>query len=345
MASVEKVDICHHAHLFVNDNEIELRIFFNPKTYFGRKFDLWLSKINWRSFSSFISVEKANENPRLLKIDFSDSLPLLIKNSTAQYEGHSQYISIYLDSAKFYWIPSVDDLNTGEFYFNDVGFNVVKDFYAPLFGWYQEFNFSRMENMDQFYKIEKAEFRPEFNFGINDDRMYRQATIKKEPKLQFHYKEQVTEEEAVKYGEIIRVLASFYFHKKIDFILQRIHLAEYTITIKKLFKESNDPDSTANLWGLKNHWSFHKLLQSNWQTKTLNNFKKLSKVIELFNHSHVLDSSSKFLIRYNVIEVCSSGSKNSNEKFQQILNKNDCKKIYDQSLKLLLQTIPPSDHK
>ena len=274
----ENVKYVHHAHLSTKANEIELKIFYEPKTYFGEKISMWTSRINWGKFGSFIKTSNENQNDRLKRIDFSNSKLLGMSNGTGQFEGNSKFVIIKLDSAKFYWNPVKEELNTAEFYFNDAGFNVVSDFYGSLFGLDGEFSISRMDGMDVFYQIEKAEFRPEFNFCYSDNKENSKATIIKEPKLQFRYKENISEDEAVLYGEVIRLIASFYFHTKIDFILTRIHLTEYTLTIKKI-QEKNYYETSGGLWGFKNYWDFHKLLQADWQPQTFLNFNVLSKVI------------------------------------------------------------------
>jgi hypothetical protein len=135
----------------------------------------------------------------------------------------------------------------------------------------------------------------------------RTATITKEPKIQFKYQKGITEEEAIFYGDVVLMLASFYHHIKIDFILRRIHLTESTITIKNI-EQKNYFDIKGNLWGFEIHWDFNKFLQSSWQKETLKNFELLSKAVTLFNQSLLVDNSSAFLIRYNIIEICGKTS-------------------------------------
>jgi hypothetical protein len=343
MPNSEKSISIHHAHLYSKINEIEIKIFFESKTYFGRKLSIWASRINWRDFGSFIHASKESQNDRLKKIDFLNSTLLSITNGTNQYEGKLEYVSIKIDSVKFYWNPLKSEYNTAAFYFNEAGFKVVSDFYAPLFGSDGDFKISRMKGMDEFYKIDKAEFRPEFDFSFSDDKSNSETRITKDPVLKFRYKENITEEEAIKYAEIIRLLASFYLHLKIDYTLSRIHLLEHTITIKKIHKESIT-SSSGSLSGFKNYWDFHKFMQSNWKQHALKNYKKLSKVIEMFNQSLTVDNISSFLIRFNIIEICMSGIKITDEKFQSVLSETEKQKIYNEASTLLLQTIMPSDH-
>ena len=43
-----EVSKVHHAHLTSKDNEIELKIFFDDKSYFGDKLMYWTSKVDWK---------------------------------------------------------------------------------------------------------------------------------------------------------------------------------------------------------------------------------------------------------------------------------------------------------
>lgn len=225
-----------------------------------------------------------------------------------------------------------------------MGFNIVSEFYASLWGSNGEFKINRMKGMDEFYQIGKAEFRPEFNFVFADDKRNSETKITKEPMLKFRYKENITEEEAIKYAEIICLLASFYNHLKIDYTLSRIHLLQHTIIIKKIHKKSI-ADSFGGLSEFKNYWDFHKFMQSNWKQHALKNFKKLSKVIELFNQSLAVDNSSSFLIRFNIIEICMGGIKITDEKFQSDLSETGKQKIFSEASTILLKMIKPNDHK
>lgn len=339
----ENVKSIHHAHLYSKENEIEIRILFEPKTGFDRKFTTWSSHINWRKFGSYPVTTNEAKNERLQKIDLSNSTLLGVKNGTAQREGSLQYVLIKINSIKLYWDPQPEIINTGEFFFNDAGFKVVKDFYAPLFGWDGEFKISRMDRMNEFYQIGKAVFRPEFSFYFNDDRSSSEAKIIKEPKIQFKYKESITEAEAVKYGDTILLLASFYFHLPIDYGISKIYLEKSTVVIQTIQKKVSN-ESLGNFWGFNLGWNFHKFMSASWQESTLKNHKRLSVAIKLFNQSHLVGGSSGFLIRFNIIELCMGGDKTTQAKFQSTLSDNAKEEKYTEALTIILKTIDVSDH-
>lgn len=308
--SKTEISKVHHAHLYTSQDEIELRIFYDDSSYFGEKLATWISKIDSKKFGSFIKVEltQNHTNERLQKIDLSEAKLYGLSNGSNYYEDKKKYVIIKIDTVKFYWNPNKENLNTAEFYLDDKGFRVVKPFYG-IFGpktFFKndgKFEINRMNDSNKFYKLGKSSFRPEFNVYSKDNKKDRTATIVKEPKIQFKYKNDITEKEAIFYGNVVLMLASFYHHIKIDYTLRRIHLPESTIIIKNI-EQKNYFDTSGNLWGFEIHWNFNKFLQSSWQKETLKNFDLLSKAITLFNQSLLVDNSSAFLIRYNIIEIC-----------------------------------------
>jgi hypothetical protein len=338
-----------HTHLYANKDEIELKIFFDNKTYFGEKLMDWTSKIDWKKFGSYIKVEltKNHTNERLQKVDISEAKLLGSTNSSNYCENGEKYIIVRIDTVKFYWNPVEHENLTAEFYLGDKGFRVVESFYAYLSpksflkndG---RFEIGRMNDSTLFYKLGKSSFRPEYHFVSKDDRKERIATVTKEPKIQFKYQKGITEKEAIFYGDVVLMLASFYHHIKIDYVLRRIHLPESTITIKNL-EGKNFIDTSGNLWGFEIYWDFNKFLQASWQKETVKNFTLLSKAITLFNQSHLVDSYSAYLIRYNIIEICDR-QKQDNVKFTLALNKKQTNAKQNEALAKLLETISPNEH-
>jgi len=344
-----KISKIHHAHLYQRNDEIELRILFDEKTRFGESVMDWISKIGSRKFGTFIKVEltKNHTNERLQKIDLSEADLVGASDSSNFYEGGKKYIIVKIDTVKFYWNPVQEKTDTAEFYLDDKGFRVVKPFYSFLSTktWLKNdgnFDIGRMNDSTGFYKLAKSTFRPEFNFITKDDRNQRVGTVTKEPKIQFKYKKGITENEAIFYGDVVLMLASFYHHIKIDYVFRRIHLPENTITIKNI-EQKNFRDTSGNLWGFEIYWDFNQFLHSSWQKESVKNFALLSKAISLFNQSHLVDSYSAFLIRYNIIEICDK-QKQDNVKFNLAFNKKQTKAKLDEALAKLLETIIVSEH-
>lgn len=345
----KEINKVHHAHLYPKLDEIELKIFYDERSFFGEKLSVWSSKINSKIFGSFIKVNltQNNTNNRLQKIDVTKAKLCGLSNSTSYYEGDEKYVIVKIDTVTFYYNPNEDYNKTAEFYLDDKGFRVVEPFYGILgpnsfFKNDGKFELSRMKDSNKFYKLGKSSFRPEFNLFSSDNRKDRTGTIVKEPKIQFKYQNGITENEAILYGDVVLMLASFYHHIKIDYTLRRIHLPVNTIVIKNI-EQKNFFDTSGSLWGFGLYWDFNKFLQAGWQKETLKNYTLLSKAIILFNQSHLVDNSSAFLIRYNIIEICDK-QKQSKEKFTLRLNKRYRKEKQDEALEKLLETIKSDEH-
>jgi hypothetical protein len=309
-----QVSKVHHAHLDLSDNDIELKIFFDPRSYFDHKFTEWIGEISSNKLGSFLKVELSKEdwNEGLQKVDLSEAKLIKYISSTTNIANGHRYIILKIDTVKLYWNPFENEMQLGEFYLGDKGFKVLESFYSPLFpktcgqndG---QFEIGRMNAAKIYYELDKSKFRPEFNFITNDDRSTRTATVKKEPKIQFYYKNGATEKEAIFYGDVVLLLASFYHHMKIDYTFRTIHLPEQTIQIKNV-EQKKFIDFNENLRGFGIKGDFNSFLQLSWQKETVKNFALLHKAVTMFNQSHLVDSYSTFLIRYNIIEICSTSN-------------------------------------
>lgn len=344
-----EVGAWYSARLYVRRDEIVLRIFYDYETYFHFKFQKWLYSINFKDFNSFIKTKLTHEksNERLQSIDLSEVKLKRFTSGSNYIEDNRKYVDVFLDTVKFYYKPNLEFQNTAEFYFDDKGFRVVQPFYSILNESsnnedVNSFIINRMRDSNMFFKFEDSEFRPEFNFVTRDNTNVKSISIVKEPKIQFKYLESITEENAIHYGEVVLMLASFYFHIKIDYTLRRIHLSENTLVIKNL-EQKNYLDKEGYLWGFGLYWNFNQFLQSSWQKGTTENYKLLSKVIKKFNQSHLVNSSSAFLIKYNILEICDK-SRKQKEKFTFVLNKNQRKEKQVQALTELLDTISEDEH-
>jgi hypothetical protein len=337
--AVEKVHTCH---VYISEEEIEIRIFYDHKSYFGEKLSCWAQTISWDNFGKYVRTSNETMNDRVQKFDLTEAKLLEIQNSSANYEGQIKFVVLKIDIIKVYWNPVKEETFSGEFYLNDIGFKVVQPFYSHLFGINEKFDLGRMEGCSSFYKLDKSEFRPEFHAYSKDKRSNRVAEVIKEPLIKFHYQNGISEFDAIHYGEVVKIVSSFYFHSDIEYSFIRIHLPEHTITIKKICT-SNQLDKRGTFWGFDNYWDFPKFLSSSWQKKTLQNVGLLSKAIKLFKQALLVDETTEYLIRYNIIEVCCkiNGEK---EKFTKVLKGKRMDERYEVALNCLLETIHPAEH-
>ena len=328
--------------LFVRDNEIEIRLFYNHNTKFEWKLDFWLKTLNWNQFGKQIIASNVSSNNGIVSTNFSEAA--LLKVSNGQVEGGLSYTSLFVNWICSDWKLNEEEKNTAEFYLNDAGFNMVSLFYAPLFGFDGKYEICRIHGKENFYKIGTTEFRPEFNFCNSDKKNSNEAKIIKEPKLQFNLSNDTLIGELVENVELVCLISLFYYKLKIDYSFARIHLKDKTVTIKKILDQQiNKVTGTSSLWAVKYYNQFDIFLSLDWQKGAKENLKKLKKVIPKFYQSTIVDGSSSFLLRYNIIEICKGGQKNDNEKFNKILKEYEHSEKYDEALKLLLETVDKKD--
>lgn len=332
-----------HAHLYTKESSIELRIFFGFN-FITPEFSSWLDNGSLEKAFAECVVKNINKENCTQKIDLSKSKIIGYSFGGNQNEnGLGEYFKITLSSVRIYIDSSINKLNSADFYMNEVGFDLVKDFHSLLFGNNGEFKISRMKGREVFYKFGNFEFRPEFDFNYSDDRNETKAIIEKKPKIKFTFSKESSEKEILRCAEIVRLLGSFYMHNNIEYNFSRIHLQNSTLLIyKSKVKDYRQTDLGLQGFGLK--WDFHDLLQSNWQLPALKNFKIISKVIPLFNQAMLVDHHSSLLIRYNILEI-SKGNKDSEKKeFDFLLTGNAKKKNNNEALSILLQSVKSEDH-
>jgi hypothetical protein len=343
------VNQTYHAHLFVEKNEITLHLFYDGTSSFELAFMDWLREIPWHKFGSYVkaSVQKSRNNNNLQTVDFKESKLISTKPSANLNGTGRKHLTINIYTIKLYWKPVGDDLNTGDFYLNDNGYRVIEPIYSVLYPktfFKNDGNFllRKMRGENTRHKIGNAYFKLEYNFYTTDNKIDKSATIHKEPKIHFDYSKAIEEKEALLYADIVIMLASFYYHIKIEYTVRKIRFIENTVTIKNI-SQNQQIEMIGNLWHFGIYDSFNKFLKLKWKKYAIKNFNVLNKAIALFNQSHFVDEHVAFLIRYNIIELFDK-QKIRNAKFKRIGSKVAIESIEDKALNNLLKTIDKKEH-
>lgn len=340
----EKCPDIFPGQLIVRENEIEIQLFYDSKIKFEWKFNFWLKKINWKQFGKYIKVSNISSNDNIKSASFIKAKLLKVNNGSRLYQGNLSCTSLFVDWICSDWSSNELELNTAEFYLNDAGFNMVNCFYSPLISFDGNFEISRMAGKENYYKIGTTEFRPEFNFYKEEKINSKEAKIIKEPKLQFNFNKETLFEELIENVETVCLILLFYYQLKIDFLFARIHLENKTVTIKKILEPQLDKIvGISSLWSVQYHKQIDEFLKLNWQNGAKSNLKKLKKVIPKFYQSTVVEGSSSFLLRYNIVEICKGGKRNNNEKFGKILDDKEHEEKYNEALEILLNTVSKDD--
>jgi len=334
-----------HSHLVLKENEIELQILFDPNVIrFGHTFSYWY-RITEHSYKigKHITIDSNYENKNLLKIDFEDSEILTYSVGGDRFIGNKEYISVMLSSVKIYKKSNKEQINSSSFYLNRAGFHFVKSYYPPLFFDNDSFQINRYVGKEQFYRHQKIEYRPEFNWvttknNIDDN----EVIIIKEPLIKINHLESLTETEVLDFANDICKISSFYLNLNIDYIYAKIHLDNFRLEIIRV-KKNELEQRPYSLISFNLNGRVSDFFNSDLLSYYSNNRTKLNKAIENFIQSRLLDGNSKFLLRYNVIEICMKGISQNNEKYNCILTQEQKEKKYQEALDIIKETVDKSD--
>lgn len=338
----------HHCHLFTNNNEIEMRLFFEKETNFMDLFFAWTNIVDMTNFGKYLNVSIDNNNldKRITSIDISNAALKNVNYSSLNIEDGRNFLILNFDTIRIFRKNHFKNINTAEFYLEDKGFRIVKSFYSILTpDSYNEndnvFSFGKMDQTEDFFKIGIANFIPNFYYASKDNRNNRIATITKHPKIDFKFLSSISLEDVVKYGDLVLILSSFFHHINIEYFRTCIYFVDYSVTILKV-EEENFLDFAGGLGRLGIHGNLNNFLKLCCNDVTLVNYNLIKKIVQMFNQSHIVDDYSSFLIRYNIIEICDK-SKPENVKFNYKFKKRNSK-IFSEALKIILQNVHDDEH-
>jgi hypothetical protein len=84
----------HHAHLYDSPEKIDIKIHFDPETYFPRKIDAWLNTTNFRKFGQYIKTSNVTQNHSMQSLSFNQAQFKGFLTSSANIEGQLEYIVV-----------------------------------------------------------------------------------------------------------------------------------------------------------------------------------------------------------------------------------------------------------
>ncbi|MFY8096175.1 MAG: hypothetical protein ACOVMH_00005, partial [Flavobacterium sp.] len=189
---------------------------------------------------------------------------------------------------------------------NNNGLKVVNKFYSFFtnLGNKNSFEISRMNGMSDYYLINNLKFRPELDFTNNEKRNSEEFTVKKIPTLQFSFTD-TTYENAKSDIEVICQFLSFCYGIRIQYH-KMIYRTEESIYIYWNNEKVDDVyiSKISTIFSfLNSNYQIEKILKTNWHVNYLSKRTKFDKAIDNFLHSREVESSSKYLLLFNIIEL------------------------------------------
>ncbi|UOU96989.1 hypothetical protein MUU74_10835 [Chryseobacterium daecheongense] len=289
----------HHAHLYIKDEEIFIRIFENKEaTDVYEKFCL-----------SDNSLGLFEENFNVIESDnkISSDKSRIWKAERSGFKDSNSFFTVYLTSICIVKKNEYkENINQGKVYLNNNGLKITNNFYSFFTNFKDKniFEIGRMDSMKDFYNCDGLKFRPELEFWGNDRRDSEEFTIKKIPIINYSF-ENESYESAKEKIDIICKFLSFCFGIRVNYI----NLHYRTVDNIYYFSNYETLDHTYNskfspiFRFLKENCRIEKILCTDWFNHYIQKGKKLDKAIENYLHSREVDGNSKFLLLFNIIEI------------------------------------------
>lgn len=326
-----------HCHLsFPDNNQIELKILYSPVEYsIYKKFLNWLSKQNRKNLGNKIEVISISYPEDIKIINFSGSSNVGFRSGHRK-EGEFEYVSLFFDKVQIHEINDTHKKNQASFYLNKNCFDIVAEFYAPMFHIGNKFEYMRMNDSLNFYTFNGLRFRPEFDFYLSENDKYKDSTIvKKEPKFEVKFNKSKKLESILTTVDLIFLYTSFYFNSQVEHFSASIYFEHEIVRIYKIQRNSAFELNFHFLYGVNYNKRFNDFLQEQFIIPT--EIVKLNKVIEQSIHSTMVEGSSRFLILFSIIEIL-KGSDNG-IKFTSLVDKKNKKRIYNEAFEKLITTV------
>jgi hypothetical protein len=340
LTSSKKLSQLFKCKLFTDEEVIRLEVYYRIEENLLEKLFAWIRNNGWDSLPKTIICKNENKNYFLKKLSFQDSEIISI-NGRQKLDKSEGVIELCFDSLVYIWNPNGEKVNSGKFYLNELGFDLVKKYYSPFFPGDNAFKINRFEGTGDFYKYKNLKIRPEFDFGLKDNRDLAETIITKNPMFYIEFDSQDDINEIIDDLDFVLKLSSFYFHQNIEFRYINIYLKDYTISRKKISKHNKIQIEPGFM--LANCFISYEEYLTKALGKDLNaKAERLTKAIELIHQSLLVIGRSNFLLRFNAMELFNN-EKAENMKFSYVCEDDKLGESFDKALAILLQNVCESD--
>lgn len=334
----------YHTHLFLDTSKIELKIYHKSERDLAYNFMVSCNIKQPEYLSELLDISVSCKEIDLKGINCNHSKIKSISSDETDDLGNT-FFTVIIDQITIYKEPIIKNgSDTAKIFLNDDGFDLVKNYYSILTSFRQDgqFDIKRMSGMAEYYKIRKSKFRPEYEFEYSDKRDMKSPKIEKIPIIKFILEEDLSESDIINFIQISCKITSFYLGNNIDYFKAFISLKKCRIIIYKTL-DNKFKLNISSINHLLRIGGIHSFLKLNWNKNYLNNQNLLDKAITNYTHSRLLDSNSKFLLLYNIIEICMTGSTHTGEEFKLTVSQSKKNTLYNQAFEILKETVNETD--
>jgi hypothetical protein len=316
--SIQPVENNNYADLLLEDNKIELKIFFNQNTYLDERIGIWIGK-NWRArnkLTKSIKILKINEPEKVISIDFSVCKDVKISWGSNYVENDTHFFILNLDRIEIEYNPVFTDekIKQSELFLTPNSVNVINQ-HITISAFLKTRNVWESKNcITEFVKFGEVEFLLDFYHYTEKDFNGDSTIIKRTPVILIKH-ENISYENILIYSSVLCSLLSYYSGLNIDYKFLRHHTAKQTKTSKKIYFEENQVN-TKLYFG--NYDSDVYNLISGTSNQIIKDHVFLQELMSKLNLSRYITGSTRFLILFSILELLRGkiyGGKKSKEKF------------------------------
>ena len=333
-----------HSHLYYDENQIEIRVLLKDNLDFSRNFMTWYGdSADSDRISEFLLPEVFENQKEVIFISFQNSQIISITSNQID-ENENDYFTIFFDRITLHKNPISIEKEYGKIYLNKDGFDLVKGFYSIFTGFGNDgkVDIGRMRGMSSFYRIGSVKFRPEFEFTVSDNKDHVSPRIEKVPILKFYFPQETKDEYIENAFLIACKICSFYLGNNIEFNSAVICKKSHRVIIRKVLQTKFTLNISSLNWLLKVH-RIDGFLKLNWQKRYIQNQDRVNEAITNYTHSRLLDTNSKFMLLYNIIDTCMGGNKQIEDKFTLTVTKKKKASIYGEAFSIIKQTVAENE--
>jgi hypothetical protein len=292
-------ELVYHAHLYIKAKKIFIRII-EKKEESGVCNRYMLRNSNLGFFDDDFEI-------------VNSEFEIITKNSrvsgarSSENKLYHSYFTIYLSSIGTIK-PNVykENINTGKAILNSNGLRVVNQFYSYFtnFRDKNKYEISRMNGMARYFNLKNFKYRPELDFISNETRESASFKVEKIPTINFIF-ENIAQESIKENIEVICKFISFCYGIRVNYS-RLIYRTEDHIYFYFNNEKLDSVYKSSFLTVFEELNTFHfieKILRTNWHSEFIIKKNKIDKAIDNLLHSREVESSSRYLLLFNIIEI------------------------------------------
>lgn len=233
-----------------------------------------------------------------------------------------------------------DERNFATCKLNNIGFKLVSNFYSLLS--YEEDDRFKVGKLP-YDRIQTKSYtiEPFFEYDYHSSKNEVDIKITKVPYLKLDFSESISYVKAKETIDVFVHGCTFFMHSTLDYNILNIQLNKRKYSTYKVIQDSK----LSNVIGFMTFGYKIKpkdFLQKPWILDAMKNAELLKIIVPMFIQSMAVRQRTRFLIRYNIMEICKGGINYEKESFT--FNKST-EQAFKSSLDSIKQTLPIDERK